>query len=136
MKTQRRSSATAPRSGITLIEVVISIVMLMAGVLVMSGFVMNYTRAVRNAGVEMTAHQLAGERLEQVKSTQRYALIDTLYKGKVETNAAGQTGFTRTTKVTHVGGVGQNEDYRVITIEVKTDKLKKPVTKTTIVAVF
>jgi len=131
-------AGAAPRKGITLVEVVISLVMLSVGVLAMGAFVVQFTRSVRNAGVEMVGHQLAAERLEQVKSTQRYALIDTLYAGKVETIPNGPSAFTRKTKVTHIGGTaaGNTEDYRVITVEVTSPRLKKPIAKTTIVSVF
>jgi hypothetical protein len=103
----------------------------------MGAFVARFSRGVTEATIRTTADQLAADRLEEVKSATRYAQIDTLFHGKVETNPQGQFGFTRRTLVRHVGGAPSDiDDYRIITVLVSTSALANPVSKTTIISVF
>lgn len=124
------------RNGMTLIEVMLSVVILSGALLGMGAFTTNFARSVKAAELRSVADQLAIDRLEQVKASGRYARIDTLFAGKIETNAQGHAGFTRKTNVRHVGGsAGALYDYRIVTVEVTTAALVKPVRKTTIISV-
>lgn len=136
-RSRRSSPGVLARRGMTLIEVVVSLVILAGAVLGMGVFVARFSRSVTEAAIRTTADQLAADRLEEVKSATRYAQIDTLFAGQTETDPQGQFGFTRRTLVRHVGGAPNDiEDYRIITVLVSTAALAMPVSKTTIISVF
>ncbi|HKG91514.1 MAG TPA: type II secretion system protein, partial [Gemmatimonadaceae bacterium] len=109
MSTRRRLPRRAPRAarsrraGMTLVEVIVSIV-IMSGVLVgMAVFVANFARTNNENRLRARAGQLASQRLEEIKGVASYDSIETRYGG-TESSIAGYAGFTRQTVVRRVGG--------------------------------
>ncbi len=136
-RTPARSPRMTLRRGMTLIEVVVSLVILGGALLGMGVFVSRFSRTLTDATIRTTADQLAADRLEEVKSATRYASIDSLFAGKVEADPQGHVGFRRQTLVKHVGGTLEDtEDYRIITVLVSAPALPNAVSKTTIISVF
>lgn len=124
------------RSGMTLVEVLVSLV-LMAGVLLalgrFSGALAHTTGAAR---VTATATQLVADRLEQVKSAPRYTAVESLYVA-TEASIAGFNGFTRQTFVKRIGGLATDSiDYKIVTVQVSNSALPAPVRKSTVIAPF
>ncbi len=124
------------RSGMTLVEVLVAVV-LMAGVLLgMGAFSAGMARTSGTARVTATATQLVADRLELVKTAPRYTAIESLYVA-VEPVIAGQSGYARTTLVRRVGGQPTDSiDYKIVTVEVSHGAIPKPVRKSTIISVF
>jgi type II secretory pathway pseudopilin PulG len=127
---------TRARSGITLVEVVVSISLLSGVLLTLAGFAFRLSQSTTNARIAAVASQLVADRLELVKSAPRYAAIDTLFPG-LENPVAGYAGFVRQTIVQHFGGLPSDSvDYRVVTVEVRSARLPTPMRKTTFIAAF
>ena len=124
------------RSGITLVEVVVAMSLLSGVLLALAGFAYRLAVSTSNSRVAAIASQLVADRIETVKGAQRYASIDSLFKG-TESPVPSFNGFDRQTWVTHMGGgVTDSVDYRVITVEVRNARLSAPMRKTTIIAAF
>ena len=66
------------RSGITLVEVVVSMSLLSGVLLALAGFAYRLAVSTSNSRVAAIASQLVADRLETVKGAQRYASIDSL----------------------------------------------------------
>ena len=124
------------RRGMTLVEVLVSLV-LMAGVLLAMGrFSGALAHTTGTARVTATATQLVADRLEQVKSAPRYTAVESLYVA-TENAIGGYTGFTRQTIVKRVGGTATDSiDYKIVTVQVNNTALAKPIRKTTVIAPF
>jgi prepilin-type N-terminal cleavage/methylation domain-containing protein len=133
MMTRRLSR---PRKGLTLIEVLVSIVLL-AGVLLSLGrFSGILARTTGSARITATAAQLVADRLETVKGAPRYTAVESLFVA-TEANVAGFTGYKRQTLVTRIGGQPADSiDYKIVTVEVTNTALPKPIRKSTIIAPF
>ena len=86
--------------------------------------------------IRATAGQLISDRVEQIKGAPRYSVIDSMFVA-TETNISNFGGFTRQTWVSRVGGAASDTiDYKLITVEVRHAKLKKPMRKTTAIPPF
>ena len=127
---------TTARRGMTLVEVLVSVV-LMAGVLLgLGAFSAGMARTSGTARVTATATQLVNDRLELVKTAPRYTAIESLYVA-LETSISGQSGYTRKTLVRRVGGQPTDSiDYKIVTVEVAHSALKKAVRKSTVISVY
>ena len=120
--------------GFTLIEVMISLVILLV---ILTGFAVSSSRllhTVTTSDVQESAIQLAQSRLEQVRLEPSYAALDSLFGNKTETNFPTLLGITRVTTVTRFGGMGQPTDYKRITVTVSGRGLLVPVVRSTTVA--
>lgn len=124
------------RRGMTLVEVLVSLV-LMAGVLLAMGrFSGALAHTTGTARVTATATQLVADRLENVKSAPRYTAVESLYVA-TENAISGYAGFTRQTIVKRVGGTATDSiDYKIVTVQVNNTALSKPIRKTTVIAPF
>jgi prepilin-type N-terminal cleavage/methylation domain-containing protein len=124
------------RRGFSLIEVIVAIGLLGGVLFGMSAFSLRLAQASSVARIRATSGQLISDRLESVKGAPRYTVIDSMFVA-TETNASGFTGYTRQTWVTRVGGQPSDTiDYKLITVEVRHVKLKKPMRKTTAIPPF
>lgn len=81
------------------------------------------------------AVQAAVERLEEVKTGSPYDSLNARY-ARIETDPPGYTGLTRETLVSRIGGVQDKFDYVIITVDVTSERLPKPVRKTTVISRF
>jgi prepilin-type N-terminal cleavage/methylation domain-containing protein len=128
-------SAMRPRRGMTLVEVMVSLVLLAGVALGMAGFVAGFARSSRGSDARLTASDLAAERLDDVKRAAVYDSIEAVY-AKTESTIPGHAGFTRTTVVGRVGGAADSLDYKIVTVTVSGPGLDTPVKKSTGISAF
>lgn len=121
------------RSGFTLIEVIIAIVILSVVLLGLAGTVGKLGVEVKNTTDRTRAIQLAESRVTEVELTPEYDSLADWYAG-TESNV-DSTDYTRTTRILHRGGTGSSAtmNHKVITVEVTGSGLTPPVTRTTVV---
>jgi prepilin-type N-terminal cleavage/methylation domain-containing protein len=126
------------RRGFTLVEVVVSLVILSAVFLGLALFVSRMAHASTYSRLEDTAEDLVADRLETVKSATNYASIDSLFTSTEATiPGADNAGFSRQTIVEHIGGQATDSvDYKLVTVIVSNPALPAPVRKTTAIASF
>ena len=124
------------RRGMTLVEVMVSLVLLAGVALGMAGFVAAFAGSSRGTDARLTASDLAAERLDEVKRASVYDSIEAAY-AKTETSIPGHAGFTRITAVTRVGGsVSDSLDYKIVTVTVSGPGLDVPLKKSTGISAF
>jgi prepilin-type N-terminal cleavage/methylation domain-containing protein len=112
------------RSGFTLIEVLVAMVLLGFAVLGVQAAVTD--RFVRNVGMEdqrAIAHQLAADRIAAVQNDPRYTGISSNYAGS-EDPVSGFAGYRRDTFVRESTG------YTVVTVQVLTPVARDTVVRT------
>jgi prepilin-type N-terminal cleavage/methylation domain-containing protein len=131
----RRRAGLKNRDGFTLVEVIIASVILTGALLAMAGFSVRYQQIDGKARLLSRAQQAATQRLETVRSSQPYNQLDTMQT--TESTVDGFPGYSRITKVTHVGGTTSDTvDYRIVTVKVLTPNGTHSVQKTSIVGAF
>lgn len=120
--------------GFTLIELVVSIVILSVTCVAMLRFGGMFSRSNADATARADAARIASSRLETIRSAATYAAID----GYAETNTipTGFAAFKRTTVITRVGGTAATDtlDYKIITTTVTSQRLTSSVSKTTAIS--
>lgn len=119
------ANRSSTRSGFTLVEVLIALVVLSLMIL---GLTTATAALVHNAtkNDRMTsAIELAEDRIQTMQIEPDYSHIET-YVG-TESSFPTLTGFTRQTSVVRVGGVGLTQDYKRITVIVNGPGLSSPV---------
>lgn len=121
------------RGGFTLIEVILALSILLVVLLLLATSTGRTVHTAATASAQETALQLAMDRVEQVRADPRYDAIDTLYTG-TETSFPSLPGYTRTTRIVRVGGAGQANDYKRITVTVNGPGLAAPLARSTTVA--
>lgn len=127
--------ANGQRSGMTLIEVIVAIVLLSGALLSMGAFLARYSNVSATMSRRIEANELVADRLEEVKGALKYSAIDSY--AKTEASIAGHPGLARQTLVTRTGGVAPAfYDYKTVTVIVNGPGLKTPSKKTTIISVF
>ena len=132
---RRRGKGARARRGMTLVEVVVAMMLLVSVVLVLGNFSMQFTRAAAQAHLVINANEAASTRLDAVKQQPTYAAIDSL--ARTDTVVSDFTKYARKTQVAHIGGaVTDSVDYKVITVTVTHPSMQKKVIKSTAVAVF
>ena len=141
MKTQTgfAKAGRRVRRGMTLVEVMISIVILSGAMLGLARFGKNFQHTTSLAGDMSLASDLAVARIEQIKAYRVYGSIVATYNNTTETFAADPIfkGFTRTTKVARCAGCPTAvNDYITVTATVTGNSLVSPISKTTIIALF
>jgi prepilin-type N-terminal cleavage/methylation domain-containing protein len=130
----RRNGARRPfrrtRLGMTLVESMVAVTILGSVTLGLGAFMAKFTRTASDVRYRAKAAQLAGQRLELIKSAGQY---DSLGKfAGTETDIPGYAGLTRTTIVTRVGDDSTSTvDYKIVTVEVSSPTLQPAVRKTT-----
>ena len=134
----RRPFARAPRRGFTLVEVMVSLLLLAGVFLGLAKFTSNMAHQGTYSRLLNTAEDLASARLETVKSATAYATIDATYTTtEASIPGAQNAGFSRQTLIQHVGGQpADSVDYKVVTVIVNNPALSSPVRKTTVIAAF
>jgi prepilin-type N-terminal cleavage/methylation domain-containing protein len=124
------------RRGFTLVEVVVSLVILGGVFLGLALFVSNMAHASSYSRLQDTAEDLVADRLEMIKSATDYSAIDSMFTA-TEGTIPGDPGFSRQTIVDHVGGQpADSVDYKLVTVIVTNPVLPQPVRKTTAIAAF
>jgi prepilin-type N-terminal cleavage/methylation domain-containing protein len=131
-------AATAPlrrRRGVTLIEIIISVVILTVVLLGMGRYMVGFSRNVRFAEARTIAVALAAARLSEIRASPNYSGLEAAYAA-TETAITGFPGYQRVTTIRHVGGPRPTftNDYKVVTVVVSGTRLTSSISKTVIVA--
>ena len=124
------------RSGFTLVEVVVSLVILAVGILGISTSVSRLSLTSATVEQRAVALQAAQDRISLILLHPRYGELDSLFSA-TETDLPGLEGFTRTTFITRIqtpGTGGRVVDFTRITVSVDGALLTSPVTQTVMVA--
>jgi prepilin-type N-terminal cleavage/methylation domain-containing protein len=122
---------TMARTGFTLIEVTIALVLLAVGILAVSASSARMSQASAVARSEATALQAANDRLSVVLMHPDYASLDSVFTS-TESNVPA-AGFSRETAIvrTITDGVGGRKiDYTDITVTVTGPGMAAPLTRT------
>lgn len=123
------------RSGFTLVEVVVALVILAVGILGMAASAGRLSRMAATAEREARAMEAVHDRLALVMLHPQYGGLDTLFTA-TETELQGLPDFTRTTEITRVqepGVDGRVVDYTVIEVVVAGPLLDGPVIRAAVV---
>jgi prepilin-type N-terminal cleavage/methylation domain-containing protein len=124
------------RTGMTLIEVIVSIMLLSGAMLSMGAFIARYANVSGTVSRRIEANELVADRLEAVKGALKYSAIEASF-ATTEASIAGHPGLTRQTIVTRTGGAAPSlYDYKTVTVIVNGPGLKTPSKKTTVISVF
>jgi Tfp pilus assembly protein PilV len=127
----------------TLIEVIIS-VMILSGVLIgLSNFTRRFQHLTSNHDALATASELATARIEAVELARPYSTLVTTFNATTETSATASAnppmtqfpGYTRTTSVVRTGPTA-TADYVTITVTVTQAATGTSVTKSLVIAAF
>ena len=123
------------RKGMTLVEVIVAMMLLVGVVLVLGGFSAKFAQASNQAHLVVLANELAATRLDAVRQQPNYAGLDTLVR--TDTVKADFSVYTVRTQMVRIGGaVTDSVDYKMFTVTVTHPAMRKVVTKTTAVAAF
>ena len=132
---RRRRLPRGIRRGLTLAEVMVAMVLLTSVILALGAFTAKFAMASSQARLTINANELAGQKLDQVRTQPTYSSIDLLADSVKVTR--DYTDFTVVTKVRHVGGTpADSMDYRIMSVAVTHPAMKKRVYKSTAVAAF
>lgn len=123
----------APRRGLTLIEVLISVVLLTGVLLGMGTYVARFVRGTADSANISTASDLVTDRLEQIKGFRTYATLEATFVA-TEASISGYPGFQRETRITRTNNA--TRDYKTVTVIVTSSILPQPVQKSTVIAAF
>lgn len=123
---------TDDRSGFTLIEVMIALVILSVVLLGLAGTVGALSVQVARTTSSTEAIQLAESRITRIELNPQYDSLETWFQGE-ETDVNG-TGYDRETVVVQWGGPGESMNHKVVTVSVSGEGLVSPVSRTTAVA--
>ena len=126
------SAHTKRRSGMTLIEVMIALVILTGALLGMGKFITSFSHATSDGALSSVASDLVLDRLESIKGSTSYATLDAY--AVTELAITGFAGYKRVTQVTRT--IDGTQDYKAITVTVSNPSLSLPVKKSTIIAAF
>ena len=131
------------RAGMTLIEVIIS-VMILSGVLIgLSNFTRRFQELTGNHTALASASELAAARIEAVKQHRTYSTLVATFDATSETSATSGAnppmteypGYTRTTSVVRTGPT-TTADYVTVTVTVTETGTSTTVTKSLVIAAF
>jgi prepilin-type N-terminal cleavage/methylation domain-containing protein len=126
----RRSGS---RAGMTLIEVVITLVLLSGVLLYMGRYVGKFVHDTGIATAASAASDLATDKVETVKAYRNYSTLETVFNGS-ENVVVNNVTYTRVTLITRT--VSTTTDYKSVTVTVSASLLATPIKKSTIIAAF
>jgi len=127
---------TMDRNGYSLIEMIMSMLLLTMGILGMGTTAGRMTTAAQSTTTRSEALQSVEDRLDLITVDPRYTHLDSLYAGS-ETGLPGMEGFMRTVEVKHVQQSvvgGGTIDYKEITVKVTGPALGNGVSRLAVVA--
>jgi type II secretory pathway pseudopilin PulG len=123
------------RKGMTLVEVIVAMMLLVGVVLVLGGFSAKFAQASNQAHLIVLANEIASTRLDAVRQQPNYAALDTLIR--TDSVRADVSWYGVRTQMVRIGGaVTDSLDYKMFTVTVTHPAMKKIVTKTTAIAAF
>ena len=131
----RRSLRGLRRSGMTLVEVIVAMLLLVTVILVLGGFSAKFAQATGQAHLIVLANELAATRLDAVRQQPTYAAIDSLV-GVYAVKSDFSVDTVRTQMIRIGGAITDSVDYKLVTVTVTHPAMRKTVTKTTAIAAF
>lgn len=125
------------RRGFTLVEVIVSLVILSGVLLAMTDFTRQFTRQTTDSAVTAKASDVAVQQLETVKAWRTYSSLVSTFNNNVVTFTAGgpYAGLRRQTLAVRTGP-NASHDYVTVTVVVTGGGLAAPVRRSTIIAAF
>ena len=121
-----------PTGGFTLVEMMVSLVILGGVALAVGSSTGQLVRAGADDRVAGQAAAAAEAQLALALVWPEYATLDSAFAGT--TTDSPMTGWTRVTTVVRTGGSGQANDYKKVTVSVTGPGLTTPVTRTITIA--
>jgi Tfp pilus assembly protein PilV len=122
------------RSGMTLVEVIVSL-MIMTGVLLALGrFTYQFSQSASQAHLVILANELAVNRLDEVRQQPNYTAVTAMAVPRTVT--ADNRTFSESTYVMRTGSATALTDYMTVTVVIRSPLLKKRISKTTAVAAY
>ena len=123
------------RRGVTLIEIMISVVILSVVLLGLGRYMVTFSRTVRASEARTMAVALASGRISEIRASPNYQGLETNY-ATTEATITGFPGYTRVTAISHTGGPRPTytNDYKTVTVTVNGPGLSAAIKKTIIVA--
>ena len=123
------------RAGMTLVEVIVAMMLLVTVILVLGSFSAQFAQATGQAHLIILANELAATRLDAARQQPTYAAIDSL--AHTDTVKADFSAYAVKTQMLRIGGGPTDTvDYKLVTVTVTHPAMRKSVTKTTAVAAF
>jgi prepilin-type N-terminal cleavage/methylation domain-containing protein len=123
------------RRGMTLIEVIMAMTILVGVILVLGGFSFKFARATGQAHLVITANEIAAARIDMVRQQQSYDAVALLAQPD-SVVFKDFTTFNMQTQVRRVGNATSTEDFRYVTVIVTHPSMTKVISKTTAIAAF
>ena len=123
-----RPTISRGKSGFTLIEVMIALVILTIAALSLMRMSAKMIRSVTDDRVRTLASASVDARIAEVRSWPTYSTLESKYAG-TETNTP-VAGLSRVTTIVRTGGIGQTNDYKRITVRVSGTGLATNVERT------
>jgi prepilin-type N-terminal cleavage/methylation domain-containing protein len=133
-RTAGPTAALRPRRGMSLVEVIMAMAILVGVILVLGGFSFKFARATGQAHLVITANEIAASRIDAVKQQQTYDKVALLAGDSVVYKDF--TSFNMHTDVLQIGGPTATQDFRYVTVTVKHPSMTKVISKTTAIAAF
>ncbi len=131
----RRPVIRGLRDGMTLVEIIVAMLLLVSVVLVLGGFSAKFAQATGQAHLIVLANEIASTRLDGVRQQPTFAAIDSMMR--LDTVKADFSKYAVRTQVVRIGGaITDSVDYKVITVTVTHPAMRKTVSKTTAIAAF
>lgn len=127
----RRTVAPRARSGMTLAEVMIALVILTVTLVSLGNFSGKAESQSRVAAVTARALDLANDRIDTVRHTLTYNGVDSMAATETGIKADSAT-YTRVTAIKHMGGLSSSPyDFKIVTVTVTpATSLVAPIKKT------
>ncbi len=122
------------RRGFTVIEMVVAIIVLSAGILGLAASTSYIVRATATASLRAESFQAVEGRLSHIVMDPRYHHLESIYVGE-ETSIPGLDGMTLITEIVHTKTLneGRYTDYKAVTVTLVGPGLAQPVSRTIIV---
>ncbi len=121
------------RSGFTLVEMLLAIVILAVILASVARYTSQYLHTVTASTTRTAAAEVARERIGLVDMDPSYPTLGTVWSG-TQTGFPGYPGMSRVTTVSRVTGNAPQRDYTIITIPVTEPTMGAPIDVTTVVA--
>ncbi len=132
MTTCTKTPQASARSGFTLVEVVIALLLLSVAVLGMGATAGRMATKAARVEWSALAVEAAEDRLVEVRLDPRYEKLDSIFGG-TEQDLLG-TGSSRVTTIQHVTGSNPPLDYKIINVEVTVGQFETQVSRRIIIA--
>ncbi len=142
MQTHTAARAAGHRSGMTLIEVIIAVVILSGVFIGLSNFTRRFQHLTNNHDALAIASELAAARIEVVRLHRTYSTLVSTFDGTSESSSTSSNpsmtqypGYTRTTAAVRTGP-SATADYVTVTVTVTNTATSTSVTKSLVIAAF